>query len=105
MVLLPQLFVQPCYGDNSFAVNLTTDVFSPKFKKGDILVVRTNISPNDGDFVLIKLNKNKFSINELTVSKGKFFIDILKNYSEVVTLDKIAGVIVETRNINILKKK
>jgi transcriptional regulator with XRE-family HTH domain len=85
---------------NCFCIQLNTDLMMPVFKNNSILIVNTMISPNQGDYIICKLDHEDIVIIRQIFFEGTtLFLKIINNFSiEKVDPNKIEifGVIIKS---------
>ncbi len=77
---------------------------SDSFRKGDIIIVDPNITPIDGDYVLVRLRQTKEHLFRLYVARGKAAYDLVAANPDFPTVTinakfpaDVIGVLVEHR--------
>ena len=88
--------------ENCFATQILSDKYRQPFCKDTFIIINTNQTPDDGDFVLCQFNNKLEICNILSKLGQKYVISMVAGSQDPIkldSLDKYIGTIIETRNV------
>lgn len=89
-------------GEKGYAIKLHDKSMYPRFEQNTVLIVNPEKSPQDGEFVLVKLDEmNEIVFRQYEISDNNIFLKPLNTAMykglKMTEKDKILGVLVEAR--------